>query len=112
MTLAEWLTREMAERKLGDRQLAKDVHVSHTTIRQWKKGYTTPTYENCEALARALQADVKAVRRLAGRERPDTSPDDLTFDERELLHWFRESDRRGKDWIRRAALAAFETRGG
>lgn len=66
LTFGEWFGQELDRRKLGLRQAATFIGVSHTTVKLWKSGAVLPSWENCAAIARALKADPDYVRQLAG----------------------------------------------
>lgn len=95
---AEWLTNELETRGIGDRQMAKYLGVSHTSVRAWRLGFTTPSWESAGKIADHLKIDPRFVRRIVGysvdeftepkradAERQDLSPRDLIVELESIL---------------------------
>lgn len=84
---SDWLVAEMDSRdpKLSLRDVGEPAGVSPTTVRSWRSGFTQPSWENCQGIARALGMDtpegVARVRELAGYngavadDAPEVDPD-------------------------------------
>jgi len=60
-----WLAGELAERGESRRSFARRIGVTDMTVTGWIRG-AQPTWENCQRIASALDADAHTVRRLAG----------------------------------------------
>ena len=69
--LTEWLKTAIEESGRTLRDLASDIGVSHTALRSWERGWTTPSWENCARIAAALNVDPAFVRELAGYSEPN-----------------------------------------
>jgi transcriptional regulator with XRE-family HTH domain len=65
-TLSSWLANALKERHLSMRQLAREAHISHTTVAQVISGERTPTWEFCFSVSRILGADPVSLFRMAG----------------------------------------------
>ena len=66
--LGDWLDGQMARRGWGLRPAADAIGKHYTTVRAWRLGHSRPSWEHCELIAAAFDADVDVVRRLAGYE--------------------------------------------
>jgi SOS-response transcriptional repressor LexA len=63
--LAAWIRARLDERGESQRQFASRVGVAPNTVKDWLRG-AQPTWENCHAIAVALDADAGEVSKLAG----------------------------------------------
>ena len=63
--LAAWMRAHLTDRGESQRQFAARVGVAPNTVKDWLRG-AQPTWDNCQAIASALDADVVEVWELAG----------------------------------------------
>jgi len=63
--LAAWMRTRLQERGESQRQFAARVGVAPNTVKDWLRG-AQPTWDNCQSIAAALEADVVEVWDLAG----------------------------------------------
>ncbi|MDA0352546.1 MAG: helix-turn-helix domain-containing protein [Chloroflexi bacterium] len=63
--LAAWMRARLQERGESQRQFSARVGVAPNTVKDWLRG-AQPTWDNCQAIAAALDADVVEVWELAG----------------------------------------------
>lgn len=63
--LAAWMRARLQERGESQRQFAARVGVAPNTVKDWLRG-AQPTWDNCQSIAAALEADVVEVWELAG----------------------------------------------
>lgn len=60
-----WLFRELTEREMSNRELARRTGVSSSTVTYWKNGRSVPGTANCRAIAVAFGMDPLEVLVLA-----------------------------------------------
>lgn len=70
--LAAWMRARLRARDESQRQFAAHAGVAPNTVKDWLRG-AQPTWDNCHAIATALEADVTEVWDLAGYSRPSAS---------------------------------------
>ena len=63
--LAAWMRAHLTDRGESQRQFAARVGVAPNTVKDWLRG-AQPTWDNCQAIASALETDVVEVWELAG----------------------------------------------
>lgn len=63
---AAWLDERMRSRDIGNGQLAAYVGVTHTTVRRWREGESSPEPAACERLAEYFHVPLRAVYKLVG----------------------------------------------
>jgi transcriptional regulator with XRE-family HTH domain len=68
MKFSEWLAKEMQERRLSQRELAKRSGESHANISKVSRGIQTPTIDFCFSIARGLELEPAAVLQAAGHD--------------------------------------------
>jgi transcriptional regulator with XRE-family HTH domain len=95
--LANWLNEKVKE--VGSaRELARRAGVSHTTVSEVMSGVRKPTFEFCDAVARALHVSPERIFRLAGLlpKRPERNEmiDDI------LWHFDRMSPEQQRSFLR------------
>lgn len=66
MEFSEWLVKEMKERRLSQRELAKRSGESHANISKVTRGIQAPTIDFCFSVARGLAIEPAAVLQVAG----------------------------------------------
>lgn len=67
--LAAWMRARLQTRGESQRQFAARAGVAPNTVKDWLRG-AQPTWDNCQAIATALDADVVEVWELAGYSQP------------------------------------------
>ena len=87
-----------SEKHLSQDELAAKLHVKQPTVSRWLKGQRTPSLDQFEQLAEAIDTPLEWLM-FGAVER-------VTDDERELLSDYRTAEDRGKDTIRTVAHMA------
>lgn len=67
--LAAWIRAHLEGRRESQRQFAARAGVAPNTVKDWLRG-AQPTWDNCQAIATAFDADVAEVWELAGYSQP------------------------------------------
>lgn len=75
--LSEWLDRELARREWTYNKLAKNAHLSHSTISVVLSGKVKLTFDFVVAVADALNEPPEKLLRLVGLLRPGPHPGEL-----------------------------------
>lgn len=68
LTFGEWLDDELNRRRIGRRDLARELEVDVSAIGLWIRGETRPLARHCDAIAQVLGVPPNEVRRRAGRK--------------------------------------------